>query len=130
MLVVISALIASATLFLAPRTIPNKLSLGGLPLCTVTESVKTVGHQESLTVANAGSRQWLIIQQPVNATNTVALSTVGAASIGSGFEMTEATTSSPVTEFAIGFSTDYPTSNAVTAISGTGSTTVKVLECK
>jgi len=92
-----------------------------------------IGHQESVTVLAAGSRQWAILQQPQHATNTVSLSfgaTTTASVAGQGFELTQATATSPVPQLVVGFGTNLPTSDAITAITDSGSTTLKVISCK
>lgn len=103
--------------------------VGGDPvrLCTTTQTVVRIGNEASTKVLNAGSRQWAIIQQPANATNTVALSLSQASStITNGYKLNSGTT----TELRLGFATNLPTSNFVEAITSAGSTTVTVLECK
>jgi hypothetical protein len=103
--------------------------VGGDPLrlCKVTQTVVAIGNQASTKILNAGARQWAIIQQPANATNTVALSLSQASStIATGYKLNSGTT----TEFRLGFATDIPTPNFVEAITSAGSTTITVLECK
>jgi hypothetical protein len=114
-------------LFRVPETSENPL---GLAVCTVTESKVVVGHQQSLTILAAGARSWAIIQQPLNATNTISLSLGGTAVAGSGYTLTPATSTSPVSELRLGFSTDLPTGVAVTARTSTGSSTLNVITCR
>ena len=102
----------------------------GLAVCTVTESKVAVGHQLATTIVPAGARSWAIIQQPVNATNTVALSFGGTAVVGSGYQLANATTSNYASELKLGFATDLPTGVAITARTSTGSTTLNVIYCK
>lgn len=105
---------------------------GSLRLCNgaITETLVTLGNQSATTILTPGTRQWVIIQQPLNATNTLALSFGGTAVIGQGYELSVATTSIAMDEFSFGFSTKYPMRDAVSAISDTGSSTAKVLTCK
>lgn len=109
----------------------NSLSVGSpTRVCTVTESNVAVGHQQSVTVLAAGSRQWAIIEQPANASNTVSLSLGGTAVAGYGYQLTQATATSPVPELVLGFGTDKPTSVAVTARTASASSSLHVIECK
>jgi hypothetical protein len=105
---------------------PALSTLGGVRLCTPTSSTVSVGHQFSATVLAAGSRDWAIIEQPANATNTVSLSIGGTAVAGSGYLLTPTTTP----ELHLGFATEFPTSAAVTARTAAASSTVNVIECK
>lgn len=97
--------------------------------CTVSESKVSIGHQASTTILTKDrTRQWVIVQQPINATNTVALSFGGVAVVGSGYEL--GTTTSPLPyEITFGPQAGVNTQDAVTAITSTGSTTVKVVQC-
>lgn len=102
----------------------------GLSVCTVTTTLVSIGHQAATTVVSGGARSWAIIQQPVNATNTVAVSLGGTAAIGSGYELTPATSTSPVPQFLVGYATPLPYQGAISARTNAGSTTIKVIECK
>lgn len=113
-------------------------SVGGLTQrsqCDVTTSSSVVvGDDVSATILSANSlRAWASIEQPINATSSVALSfNEGAdAVLGQGFELTHATTTSPVEKIVFGLNTDFPYTGAVTGITnGTASTTVVVTECE
>lgn len=111
----------------------DEVSLG-LAVCTVTSSVVTIGHQQSLTVLSAApGRTWAIIQQPPNATNTVSLSIGGTAVARQGYTLVPDTVpdvASSTAELRLGFSTDLPTSEAVTARTASASSTLNVIECK
>ena len=102
----------------------------GLAVCTPVESVVTVGDDISSTIVSAGARSWAIIQQPLNATNTVSLSLGGTAVSGQGYSLALATSSSPISELVLGFATDLPTSVGVTGITDAGSTTLNVTVCR
>ena len=102
----------------------------GLAICTPVESVVTVGADISSTIVSAGARSWAIIQQPLNATNTVSLSLGGTAVSGQGYSLALATSSSPISELVLGFATDLPTSVGVTGITDAGSTTLNVIICR
>lgn len=132
---VLLTLTISGTLY----TVKKDVNVGGgagisAPKCSVSSTeVATLGNQLSSTVLAANeTRAWARIQQPLNATNTVALSfDEGAAAVrGEGYTLTNATTTSPVAMTdAFGRATDLPYTGAVTAISSTGSSTVLVTEC-
>lgn len=135
--IILSALVVLtvATLFGIFRApIEKKDTSLGLAACTVTQTVKTIGHQFSTQILGKGARSWAIIQQPANATNTVALSLDNASStMARGYTLAPDTTpdvASSTDRLAIGFTTEFPTSNAVEALTSTGSTTIKVIECK
>jgi len=123
-----------ASLFLTTKNNQNT-SLGGIADsgCTVSSvAMKTVGHQLSSTILSAaGNRAWAIIQQPINATNTVnvVLDEGNAATITSGIQLSSATTSNSMSSFVFGRNTDMPYIGAVTGITNIGSTTVNVIEC-
>lgn len=98
--------------------------------CEVSESFVAIGNGAATQLLAAdASRQWAIVQQPLNASNTVALSLAGSAVIGHGYELPNATSSNPMPEFRYGFGTETRSGNALTARTGTGSTTIKVMQC-
>lgn len=113
-----------------------KLTGFDLGICTPTESILTIGNQApTVILATSSLRQWAIMQQPINATNTVSLSvsgttTTAGVSARGGFQLTPATSTSPVEEWAIGFATQFRTQAPVRALTSTGSTTIKVIDCK
>lgn len=97
--------------------------------CIVTERVVSVGHQAATQVlATSTSRQWAIIQQPINATNTPTIAFSGLAVSARAFQLS---TSSPtgIPQFAFGLGTDIKTGNAVSVRTDSGTTTVKVIQC-
>lgn len=110
----------------------NSLALGE---CDVYETVVAVGHQAATQLLPVNpARQWAIVQQPLNATNTLALSLDGSAAVGSGYELPPASvisgTATSTPEFRFGYATDIRTGNALSARTNNGSTTAKVLECR
>lgn len=135
--IIISALLVLivATLFgifRAPIQSAAKNSLG-LAVCTVTETKVAVGPQAATTVLAAGARSWAIVQQPANATNTVSVSFGGTAVKGSGYSLAPDTTpdvASSTDKLVTGFSTELPTSAALSAITSTGSSTLNVIVCR
>ena len=129
---IIGALLAAVMLLALPHySQPQEATIVGSSYadlygnCQVTESKVAIGHQAATQLlAQSSSRQWAIVQQPLNATNTVALSFAGSAVVGTGYELPAATTS-----LTFGLGTDIRTGSAITARSSTGSTTVKVIQC-
>jgi hypothetical protein len=110
---------------------PDQQAFGSATsLCDVSESVVAIGNQTATTVLAAGSYQWAAFVQPANATNTVAVVPGGTAAIGHGFQLTPATTTSPVPTLTLGFANDMPYRGAVTARAGTVSTTINVISCR
>lgn len=102
-------------------------------ICTVTHSVANIGDDVSTQVLAKSSRQWAVIQQPANATNTVALRINASSTVGTGFTLNPDTgtdTASSTDYFKFGFATEFPTSGSVEAITNTGSSTLNVIECK
>lgn len=100
--------------------------------CTVTESVAVVGHQVSSTLLSAnGRRAWAVISQPLNATNTVALSfnAGAAATLNSPFQLENASTTNGNYDARFGLATDFPYTGAVTGITPSASSTVRVIQC-
>jgi hypothetical protein len=109
-----------------PQTF-GSLELG---ICDVTETAAVIGDDNATVILHEDpSRQWAIIQQPLNATNTVSLSIGGTAAKNSGYVLSPATTTNVARELILGFSTDIRTADAVTAITSTASTTINVIDC-
>src|SRR4051812_37080346 len=65
-------------------------------LCNVTSSKVAIGNQLATTVLTAGSYQWAMIEQPVDATNTVSIAPGGTAVAGTGILLTPGTATSSV----------------------------------
>ena len=101
--------------------------------CTVsTVTAVTIGNQASTEVLSAsGRRAWATLSQPVNATNNVSISLdEGAdATLAGGIQLTSATSTSPITSIEFGLKTHTPYTGAVTAITDTSSTTIRVTQC-
>lgn len=97
--------------------------------CTASSSVVAVGNQASSRILQSHARRaWAEVALPNTqgvATNTIALGLGTAAVITQGHEMS--TTSD---EFALGLNTDLPYTGEVNAITSTGSTTLRVTECR
>jgi hypothetical protein len=92
----------------------------------------TIGNQASTVVlATSTKRAFATIKQPEAATNSVAvrLQHGVAATLVTGYTLSNSTTSNAASEIAFGLSTDLPYVGAVTAISSTGSTSLEVEEC-
>lgn len=129
-LLVVAIVVTMFGIFRKPAENPADQSLG-LAVCTVTQTVKTIGHQLSTKILDKGARSWAIIQQPYNATNTVALSFDNASStLARGYKLYPPISASTTDSVKFGYSTDLPLQNAVEAITSTGSTTITVIECK
>lgn len=125
------ALAALALLFvLYVTTHQPKIAGSALGNCDVTTTTVNIGHQLATTVLVAGSYQWVSIVQPINATNTVSVTLGGTAVAGQGFQLTPATTTSPVPSLTVGFAVDRPYRGLISAKTNTGSTTVNVISCK
>lgn len=99
--------------------------------CTVTHSVAAVGNDISSTLLSASSRRaWAVIQQPVNATNTVSISFGGTAVDQQGYILADiASTTGHADEIFFGLNADLPSTVAIAGITNVGSSTVNVTEC-
>lgn len=99
--------------------------------CTASSTKVFVGHQASTEVLQSkGRRAWALIQQPLNATNTVAVSVTSASpAFGSGISLASATTSEYKTSLEVGLNTDFAYTGAVTVLTSTGSSTLQITEC-
>lgn len=130
-LALIAATIAVLSLY-AFQAEAGTSSLTSYPCTVVTSTSSSVGNQVSRQVlASSSRRAWARIEQPVNATNTVAISIAGdaAAVIGQGVQLTPATSTNPVVVFDFGLNTDLPYTGAIQAITNTGTTSVTVSQC-
>lgn len=108
---------------------------GGLTNASCTPTVVSavsIGNQVSTEiVATSSNRAYVIIQQPLNATNTVHLSfdRGAVATADNGIALANATTSGDRTYIDFGRATNFPYVSSVTGITDAGSTTVLVTEC-
>jgi hypothetical protein len=103
--------------------------------CSISTSTAVIiGPQVSTTIlAKHSRRAWATIQQPRNATNTVALSFSNgdAAVLGRGYQLFDiATSTGEASQVSFGLNTDLPYTGAVTGITSVSSTTVLVTECR
>ncbi len=105
---------------------------------STTNAVMAVGKDIPSTLQGTTSnRAVLVIQQPRNATNTIAISTTIAAAnfLTAGLQLGSTTVQantaiSPIpTILMVGLNTEIPYTGAVSAISESGSTTVLVSTC-
>lgn len=136
---VIIALVISVLAFLAPYVFKENKAFGsaatrGTPDCLVsTSTVALVGASNSRTILPENPiRAWAKIQQPLNATNTLALSFdegAAASAAAGGIALANATTSSYQTDIEFGLDTDFPYTGAVTGSTSAASTTVLITEC-
>lgn len=124
---------------LAIRIIPSPApSFGGTGLltqaaCTVsTVNTVPIGNQNSSTLIPAnGRRAWAIVQQPLNATNTISLAfaTGTSATLTSGISLENASTTNGLSSITFGLNTNFTYTGAVTGITSTGSSTVNITVC-
>lgn len=98
----------------------------------VASTTVVVGHQKSIEiVASAANNAYVIISQPVNATNTLALALGGTASITtSGYKLAPGAASTSPDKIVLGLNSDLPYTGSVSAITNLGSTTVGVTVCR
>lgn len=102
--------------------------------CTVsTSTAMVVGPTSSTLLAEHSRRAWAVIQQPRNATNTVALSfdAGSAAVIGKGYQLFDmATSTGEASKMTFGLNTEMPYTGTVTGIASAGTSSVLVTECR
>ncbi len=110
--------------------VKHREGVGGITYCTVTTSKVSVGHQSAVTVLPAGIKDWAIIQQPIAATNTVTLNIGGTAVSGTGYLLASSSITVGKQELFLGEASHVPASDAVTAITNLGSTTLNVTYCR
>ena len=130
--VIISTLIVLiiATIFSIFLSVGDKFSLGeATRVCTETHTSVAIGDDIATQILAKGSRQWVIIQQPANATNTVALKLNGTAVMGQGYTLNGGI-SSTTESIKFGYATEFPSSALIQAITNFGSSTINVIECK
>lgn len=128
------AIIAMATMYVVfpQKSFSQALTMGRLGAkCTISATTTVnVGHQASTRVLPAYSnRAWATIQLPKNdagvASNTVSINFDASSTLASGYQLS--TTSN---EMTFGLNTVFPFVGEVNAITSTGSTTLRVTECR
>lgn len=135
----ILALAVSITLFsFIYVLLPKQQVLGGSgavssQACTIsTETAVPIGNQVSSTLLAANSRRaWAIVQQPLNATNTINVSfnSGAAATLLTGIALQNASTTEGIYEIHFGLDTEFPYTGAVTGIAKSASSTVNITQC-
>lgn len=97
----------------------------------VSTSTVAIGNEESTQVlASDARRAWAVIEQPTAATNTVSISLGSDAVDGQGFGLAPGGASTTPDKLQIGLNTDFPYTGSVEAITSTGSTSVRVIDCR
>lgn len=131
-LVLIVAAVAVLFAYLVPQNLSAQaLTLGRLGArCNMSATTTVViGNQSSTQILAAHSlRAWATIQLPSLggvSTNTVSLNFDAPATLASGYELSTSTR-----EFSLGLNESFPFVGAVNAITSTGSTTIRVIECR
>jgi hypothetical protein len=100
--------------------------------CTASSSTIIIGDDIATTVLSAHSRRaWATLQVNNNATNTVATSFGGTASMNNGYLLNQAITNGASTTPSINFglNTDFPYTGAISAITNFSTTTILVTQC-
>lgn len=97
---------------------------------TLSETVVTIGHQESTEVLSATSGRSYVMLQLVTtnagvATNTPSVSFSSTATLADGIKLS---TTTPT--LVLGMDTDHAYQGAVSMITDQGSTTVRKIECR
>ena len=129
-------IIATVVIFVGLSYTPVSVPVGGLASrdCDVTETTISVGHQLSTTVLSAkGRRAWAVIQQPINATNTVTVSFDGGTAAvdtqGYSLSINDGNSASTTDQVIFGLNTLFPYTGAVTAITASASSTLSIISC-
>lgn len=105
----------------------------GATSCTIVASTTVgIGHQKSVEiVASAANNAYVIISQPVFATNTVALGLDGEANITtSAYKLAPGTASTSPERLVLGLNSDFPFTGSIQARTNVGSTTIGVTVCR
>jgi hypothetical protein len=107
-------------------------SVAGSGCNVVSTTTINIGNQTATTiVASAANNAYVLIQQPVNATNTVALGLGANASLtGSGIKLAPGGASTSPDSQAFGLNAPMPYTGSVSAITNLGSTTLGVTICR
>jgi len=99
---------------------------------TITTTAVEIGNEVSVQLIATGTRAFVRLQQPVNATNTVSLAfnndVAAVADTGIVFEIDETGSTTP-SFIDFGLKTSFPYAGAVTGITDTASTTLFRIEC-
>jgi len=100
--------------------------------CTIfATSTVAVGNQTSTRVTtNYSNNAYVIVQQPVNASNTVYLNFNSSSTAASGFHLAPGEASSTPDTLVFGKNTDFPFAGYVEALTSVGSTTLNITECR
>ena len=117
--------------FPAPRD-ENRVASTLGQSCVPTHSVVEVGDEATTALVSASKlRAWVMIQQPLNATNTLSLNiTAGDAVDGEGISLTNSTTTAGLLSyFEIGIDVDRPATSTIAGITNLASTTALVTDC-
>ena len=105
----------------------------GATSCTVVSSTTVgIGHQKSVEiVASASNNAYVIISQPVFATNTVAIGLGGTANlVTSGIKLAPGTASTSPDQIVLGLNSDFPFTGSIEAITNAGSSTIGITVCR
>lgn len=129
--IILITLVIFGAVFLSQKMGYGSASTLATPSCTIsTVTAATVGHQVSSTIlASNGRRAWAIIEQPLNATNTLSINFGAAATVNSGIQLPPATTTNESDKITLGLDTDFPYTGDVMGITNNGSTTVRITQC-
>lgn len=104
----------------------------GATSCDIISSTQVVIGDDSSTeiVANHAQNAYVLITQPINATNTVSIGFDSAATTASGFVIGSSTATYHPSVLEVGLNTDFPFTGAVNAITNLASTTIGVTICR
>jgi hypothetical protein len=112
------------------RTVSAALNTTSCSTGTTTPVV--IGNQATSTIlAKRADRAWALIQQPQNATNTVAVAFSGfmSADMAEGVQLQSSSSTTGISYLKFGLSTELPDTGIISGLTSTGSTTVLVTEC-
>jgi hypothetical protein len=105
----------------------------GATSCTVVASTTVIiGNQSSTRIVQPYAQNaYVIVQQPMFATNTVALSFNSSSTILQGYDLASAPTATTSPDkLVFGLNSDFPFTGFVEAITSAGSTTIGVTVCR
>lgn len=114
------------------QTVAGEGGAGATDCDIISSTNVVIGHQKATEiVASAANNAYVVISQPITATNTVAISLGSAPSItGSAIKLAPGTASTSPDKLVVGLNSDFSYTGAVNAITNLGSTTIGVTVCR
>jgi len=130
---IILSILGGAIIFSSLWSVKEEKTLEGISdsSCTITHTTTAIGNELATTaLASAPNRAWAVIEQPVNATNTVSVNLGGTAVSGAGYILLDiATSTGSADRLTFGLNAELPYAGAVSVITNVGSSTIRTTQC-